>query len=658
MAEGGGPVREEAGRPGRLTLYLGSAPGVGKTSRMLGEGHRRAECGTDVVVGYVDCHERRGTEALLRGLLVIPRVVRSYRDRLFGEMDLDGLLVLRPETVLVDELAHTNLPGARHSHRWQDVQELLTVGIDVVTTLNVHQLASLSHVAEEITGTFPRETVPDEVLARADRIELVDVDPETLRRRVADGQVVPPDLVDAALSHFFRPANLTTLRELAALCATGHLAEARLWHGAGQLPPETRGSPERVVIALPGGPEGETLIRRAARIVRRSPGGDLLAVHVVHGDGLGTRGSPDTLSVQRRLTESLGGTFQTVVGDHVPTSLLDFARASHATQLVLGASSRSRLAQALGGPGTGPTTVARSGDIDVHLVAHARAGRRGPLTTKLAALLGRRIPRPARPVAPTADEAARRPAEGEARTVLEAPRNEPLPARADGPLRSGLCATIEEEVRASVSAARAAVDALCDAEQLNTEVTAAESGTACVATDRRELFDIAARALTRLDRLADDLRDLGRLHAGDLVPRPRPVRLDEVLPAALESVRSVSGRDVTLEVCGPAAAPVLLADPVFLERIVAAVLVAAAHRSPPATGARIDVVTHTDRVDLRFVTLGPPLPPSTAPGHPAGHRIPLAQGLAALMRGRLENGDMSVAVLTLPVVSDEGGDGP
>ncbi|WP_327289455.1 sensor histidine kinase [Streptomyces sp. NBC_01198] len=370
-----GPLRN--GRPGRLKVFLGAAPGVGKTYRMLDEGRRRVERGTDVVVAYVECHRRPHTEQMLAGLDVLPRAARDYRGTSFAEMDTDAVLERAPQLALVDELPHTNVPGGRHAKRWEDIDELLAAGIDVLTTVNIQHLESLNDVVQKITGVPQRETVPDEVVRRAHQIELVDMPAEALRRRMAHGNVYAPEKVDAALSNYFRVGNLTALRELALLWVAGRVDEAlqkyRSEHGIGRVW-ETR---ERVVVALTGGPEGETLIRRAARIADRSAGGDVLAVHIARSDGLADA-SPAALSRQRALVESLGGTFHCVVGDHVPTALLDFARAESATQLVMGTSRRGRLAHFLTGRGVGETTVERSGDIDVHMVTHERA-RRGRL---------------------------------------------------------------------------------------------------------------------------------------------------------------------------------------------------------------------------------------------------------------------------------------
>ncbi|MFD9001575.1 ATP-binding protein [Streptomyces sp. NPDC059582] len=363
-------------RPGRLKVYLGAAPGVGKTYRMLDEARRRAARGVDVVVGFVECHRRSGTEAMLDGLEVVPRASCAYRGGDFEEMDLAAVLARRPQVAIVDELAHSNVPGGgRNSKRWQDIEVLLAAGIDVVTALNIQHLESLNDVVEKITRVPHRETVPDEVVRRARQIELVDIPPEGLRRRMAHGNIYAPEKVDAALANYFRPGNLTALRQLALLWVADRVDEAlqayRSEHGIGGVW-ETR---ERVVVALTGGPEGDTLIRRAARIADRSAGGDLLAVHVTRSDGLAVGTSHASLARQRRLVEDLGGSYHSVVGDDVATSLVEFARAENATQLVLGTSRRGRVERFVGGRGTGETVVELGVDIDVHTVTHERAGR-------------------------------------------------------------------------------------------------------------------------------------------------------------------------------------------------------------------------------------------------------------------------------------------
>src|SRR5215472_4518216 len=362
------------GNRGGLRIYLGSAAGVGKTYAMLCEGHRRAERGTDVVIGYVETHGRQHTEDLVEGLEVIPRARIPYRDTTFEEMDLDAVLARKPQVALVDELAHTNVPGSRNAKRWQDVEELLNAGIEVITTVNIQHLESLNDVVEKITGVPQRETVPDAVVRAAEQVELVDMTPEALRRRMAHGNIYAPEKIDAALNNYFRPGNLTALRELALLWLADKVDEGLQQYRAAHKITGTWEARERVVVALTGGPEGDTLIRRAARIAARSHGGDLLAVHVTRSDGL-TGANPGTLAAQRQLVESLGGSYHQVVGDDIPQTLLTFARAENATQLVLGASRRSWLSSLFTGPGFGARTIRDSGDIDVHIVTHAHMGR-------------------------------------------------------------------------------------------------------------------------------------------------------------------------------------------------------------------------------------------------------------------------------------------
>src|SRR5689334_12671766 len=358
---------------GQLRVYLGAAPGVGKTYKMLEEGHRRCDRGTDVVIGFVECHGRRNTEGLVAGLEVVPRRTINYRGTTFTEMDLDAVLARHPQVALVDEMAHTNVPGSRNAKRWQDIQELLDAGITVVTTVNIQHLESLNDVVLQITGVPQRETVPDEIVRRAEQIELVDMTPEALRRRMAHGNVYKPEKVDAALGNYFRVGNLTALRELALLWLADKVDEQLDRYRAEHHIDQTWEARERVVVALTGGPEGDTLIRRAARIAARTKGADLLGVHVARSDGL-AGADPAHLARQRVLLESLGGTYHQVVGDNIPAALLDFARGVNATQLVLGASRRGRLAQVFSS-GVGVTTTAESGPIDVHLVTHEQVNR-------------------------------------------------------------------------------------------------------------------------------------------------------------------------------------------------------------------------------------------------------------------------------------------
>jgi two-component system, OmpR family, sensor histidine kinase KdpD len=360
---------------GQLRIYLGAAAGVGKTFAMLSEGHRRAERGADVVVAFAETHGRPQTAVLIEGLEVVPRKKLAYRGSEWEEMDVEAVLARKPQIALVDELAHTNVPGSRHEKRWQDVDELLDAGIDVISAVNVQHLESVTDVVEQITGVPQRETVPDAVVRAADQVELVDMTAEALRRRMAHGNIYPPEKIDAALTNYFRAGNLTALRELALLWLADKVDEGLQRYRADHNINSTWEARERVVVALTGGPEGDTLVRRAARIAARSSGGDLLAVHVTKSDGL-TGANPSNLARQRQLVESLGGTYHQVVGDEISEALLTFARAENATQLVLGASRRSWLLALLTGPGIGAHTIRGSGHIDVHIVTHSQVGRR------------------------------------------------------------------------------------------------------------------------------------------------------------------------------------------------------------------------------------------------------------------------------------------
>ncbi|MEV5970232.1 sensor histidine kinase KdpD [Streptomyces sp. NPDC051921] len=373
---------------GTLRIYLGAAPGVGKTYAMLSEGHRRVERGTDCVVAFVEHHGRPRTEVMLHGLEQVDRQRIEYRGTAFPEMDIDAVLARKPAVALVDELAHTNVPGSRNAKRWQDVEELLAAGIDVISTVNIQHLESLGDVVESITGVRQRETVPDEMVRRADQIELVDMSPQALRRRMAHGNIYQSDKVDAALSNYFRPGNLTALRELALLWTADRVDEyLRKYRGEHNIR-STWQARERIVVGLTGGPEGRTLIRRAARLAEKGAGGEVLAVYVSRSDGLSSA-SPKELADQRTLVEDLGGTFHHVIGDDVPSALLEFARGVNATQIVLG-SSRRRSWQYVLGPGVGQTVARDSGpDLDVHIVTHEEAAKGRGLPVARGARLGR-----------------------------------------------------------------------------------------------------------------------------------------------------------------------------------------------------------------------------------------------------------------------------
>lgn len=360
---------------GRLRVMLGAAPGVGKTFAMLEEGARLAASGVDVVVAVVETHGRAATAALVEGLELIPRRSVVHRGVSLDEMDLDAVLARKPALALVDELAHTNAPGSAHAKRWQDVEAILDAGIDVISTVNIQHIESLNDVVLQITGVVQRETIPDAVLRSADQIELVDLAPQALRDRLTAGVVYPAARVDAALSNYFRLGNLTALRELALLWLADEVDSALKKYRAEKGIASTWNARERVVVALTGGREGETLLRRGARIASRGSGGELFAVHVTTSDGL-AESNPGILAAQRALVETLGGTFHQVVGEQIPRSLVEFARSVDATQLVIGVSRRSTLARLFTGPGTAATVIREAGDIDVHIVSHAEEGSR------------------------------------------------------------------------------------------------------------------------------------------------------------------------------------------------------------------------------------------------------------------------------------------
>ncbi|MEO3931811.1 ATP-binding protein [Micrococcaceae bacterium Sec7.4] len=361
---------------GTLRIFLGSAPGVGKTYAMLREGHRLREAGEDVVVGFARDRGRRDTRALLAGLELIPARRVPYPGLQLEELDMDAVMHRRPATAIVDEFAHTNPQDSRNTCRWQDIDELLDAGINVLSTLDIQNLASLSDVVSAITEDPPGETVPDEIVRRAAEIQLVDISPELLRQRLADGRIVASDRVDAALSNFYRPGNLAALRELALLWLADRVDEGLARYRTAKGIDASWPARERIVVGLPGGPEGGILIRRGARILNRVSGGDLLAVHVRAAETVAAE-SPQELEAQRRLVQDLGGSYHVVTGEDPAAALLDFARSVNATQIVLGISRRGSLARLLAGlrgGRTGARVIRDAGAIDVHIVSRPPAG--------------------------------------------------------------------------------------------------------------------------------------------------------------------------------------------------------------------------------------------------------------------------------------------
>jgi two-component system sensor histidine kinase KdpD len=355
---------------------------------MLQEAHQLLAAGRDVVVATASHKGRRQTRELLAGLEVIPAAAAGagvgQRETDLGEMDLDAVLARHPEVAIVDEYGHNNEPGSRNQKRWQDVEELLAAGIDVLSTVDIRQLTSLGDVVSAITGISQPETVADDVVRRADQIELVDVSPELLRQRLSEGNLYPPDTIDTALAGEFRLGNLSALREIALIWLADRVDEGLTKYREVEGIRISWPARERVVVGLSGGPEGEVLIRRASRILSRVSGGDLLAVHARRADGAATESLQD-LEIQHRLVTELGGSYHTVAVDDPADGLLEFARDVNATQIVVGV---SRGFKSFLGGGVGAKVVRDSGDIDVHMVSHPWAPRRS-LPRRVPGLLGR-----------------------------------------------------------------------------------------------------------------------------------------------------------------------------------------------------------------------------------------------------------------------------
>ena len=708
---------------GQLRIYLGAAPGVGKTYAMLAEAQRRRARGTDVVAGLIETHGRKLTAAMAEGLEIVPRCTMTHRGATFTEMDLDAVLARHPDVALVDELAHTNVPGCRNAKRWQDVDELLDAGINVITTLNIQHLESLNDVARQVTGVEQHETLPDEIARRADQIELVDMTPEALRRRMVHGNVYPPNRIDAALSHYFRPGNLTALRELALLWVADRVEEGlqryRAEHGiATQW--ETR---ERIVVAVAGEEDDDTIIRRAARIAARTPGSDLLAVHVVTDDGLAA-GDAAALETQRTLITSLGGSFHQLPGADVAETLLSFARAENGTQMVLGASRRSRLVTLIAGKSI-PTKLARRAEgIDVHLVSRAGPADRGPAfaripmvfrpsrvqaardraeaaaLTRLAGCVLRGSGDPptlleemrrmfgldavsllewrqngAGPACYVVASAGERPPEGPGADVelpvsdtftlagrgrrlgqedlrvlsscavqimagIRGQRQEERDAQTAGygaelRSRAALLAATGRSAREQLSAAQAALTALA-------ALTECDSP-----GDRMALLACARGAVDAVSRLVDDLRDLSRLHAGEVETYLRPVDLDEVIAASLDDL-GPGGQHVTLSMAEDL--PDVIADAALLTRTLTSLLVDAVARSPAGLSPILTAVGLTSLVEIRIADRGP-----DHGEDPGSLALRLAGDLADAIGGTLRRepnpGGGRTVILTLPAAA-------
>ena len=378
-AAGGYPHRR-----GRLRVYLASAAGAGKTYTMLNEGHRRESRGTDVVVGYVETHGRAQTQAQLGDLEVIPRKKVTYRGVTLEEMDTEAIIARHPKVVLIDELAHTNVPGSRHVKRYQDVEEILDAGIDVVTTLNIQHLESLNDLVASITGVRVRETLPDWILDQADEVELIDISPYALRQRMRHGNIYPPDRIEPALNNFFREGNLTALRELA-LRRTAEKTEEQLQqymteHGITEMRPAT----ERVLVGFDARPHTREVIRDAWRLAHALRA-DLLAISIqpegylaftskligwlkYRGDAKRYREvALRHLEEHALLAEDLGAEVIRMKSRDIAKTLVEVAKERQVTQLVLGQPARSRWEELIRGSIIN-RVLRMSSDIDIHLV--------------------------------------------------------------------------------------------------------------------------------------------------------------------------------------------------------------------------------------------------------------------------------------------------
>jgi two-component system sensor histidine kinase KdpD len=333
---------DEVRPTGRFRVYLGAAAGVGKTCAMLDEGWRRFQRGADVVVGYVETHKRPYTMEQIRDLPIVPRKSVEYRGTLWEEMDVEAVVDRHPEVVLIDELAHTNVPGSgTNAKRWQDVLHILDSGIAVITTVNIQHIESLSDAVERITGVSIRERVPDWVVRRADQLELIDSSADQLRRRMVHGNIYPPAKVHPALSGFFRLENLVALRELSLRFVADETEEELLEFLRSRGPSASSDvwdTAERILVAVTGAPGNDTVIRRAARMAARMKG-ELLVLHVVSSEARSRSAGTDSLEA---LAHDVGATWLVVQGDDVATTIMQTATDHQITQIVLGTSKLSR----------------------------------------------------------------------------------------------------------------------------------------------------------------------------------------------------------------------------------------------------------------------------------------------------------------------------
>ena len=355
---------------GHFRIYLGAVAGVGKTMAMLDEAHRRLGRGADVVIGVVESHDRPLTEERIIGLEVVSRRVVEYRGVVLTEMDLEAVIARHPDVVLVDELAHTNVPGSgSNEKRWQDVLEILHAGIDVIATVNIQHLESMADTVERVTEVLVRERIPDWVVRRADQIELIDSSPEQLRRRMLHGNIYAPERVSNALTHFFRTENLTALREMALRFLADEADEDLLEYLSHSHPEVIWETAERIMVAVNTAPGTDGILRRASRMATRIKA-DL---HVVHVSSLGDSHSVDSASLEqlRQLAVDVGATWHQLDADDTVTTLIEFARHEQITQIVIGSSQRNRRQEVFGGGSIVRRLIraATTERVDVHIIA-------------------------------------------------------------------------------------------------------------------------------------------------------------------------------------------------------------------------------------------------------------------------------------------------
>jgi two-component system, OmpR family, sensor histidine kinase KdpD len=363
-------ARREERRSGRLKIFVGAAPGVGKTYEMLQQARARNQDGYDIVVGVVETHGRKETQALLNGLETIPRKRVEYKGQSLEELDLDAVIARHPQIVLVDELAHTNAPGSRHPKRYLDVEELLNHGIDVYTTVNIQHIESLNDVVAQITHVRVRETVPDSVFDRADAVELVDLTPDDLIERLKEGKVYIPKQAERALEHFFSPANLTALRELALRRTAERVDEQLLTEMQARAIPGPWAAGERILVCISEDSRAAGLIRYAKRLADRLHG-PWTALYVESRRSLQlTEEERDRIADTLRLAEALGGEAVTIpsADQRIADDVIRYAQTNNATQIIIGKSTRTRWFEILHGSVV-HDLVRRSGNISVHVIS-------------------------------------------------------------------------------------------------------------------------------------------------------------------------------------------------------------------------------------------------------------------------------------------------